>query len=210
MGACESLLNTEKDKIGFKDKNKQTNKGPNLFSAQIDSSQKNTIFFSSCSKSTMSNDTNYQDQQKPQLYTYINKYKTNVFQRSIAKASLAELGHQENSLLNSNQKNSVLNLTNSMYTSKYDDTGYESSYEGIEMITDGKMDEDIIKKSKDQNTINNYNEFILKKDNNNNLKTKKSIDYYYKANMNHKNNEALLDDNKDQDEMSEIAIADTN
>ena len=45
MGACESLLNTEKDKIGFKDKNKQTNKGPNLFSAQIDSSQKNTIFF---------------------------------------------------------------------------------------------------------------------------------------------------------------------
>ena len=78
------------------------------------------------------------------------------------------------------------------------------------MITDGKMDEDIIKKSKDQNTINNYNEFILKKDNNNNLKNKKSIDYYYKANMNHKNNEALLDDNKDQDEMSEIAIADTN
>ena len=42
----------------------------------------------------------------------------------------------------------------------YDDTGNESSYEGIEMIIDGKMDEDMIKKSTDQNTINNYNEFI--------------------------------------------------
>ena len=210
MGACESLLNTEKDKIRIKGQSKQTNKGPNLFSAKLDSSQNSTIFFSSYSKSTISNDNNYQDQQKPQLYTYINKYKTNGFQRSIAKASLAELSHQENSLMNSNRKNLGLNQTNSMYTSIYDDTGNESSYEGIEMIIDGKMDEDMIKKSTDQNTINNYNEFILEKDNKNNLKNKKRMDYYSKASMSHKNIEAILEDNKDQDEMSEIAIAGAN
>jgi len=112
--------------------------------------------------------------------------------------------------MNSNRKNIGLNQTNSMYTSKYDDTGNESSYEGIEMIIDGKMDEDMIKKSTDQNTINNYNEFILKKDNKNNLKNKKRMDYYSKASMSHKNIEAILEDNKDQDEMSEIAIAGAN
>ena len=77
------------------------------------------------------------------MYQYINNYKTNGLQRSVAKASLVELG-RGNSLLNSNLQNPVVN-PNSIYSSKIEETGYESSYEGIEMIIDGKMDEDLDK-----------------------------------------------------------------
>ena len=41
-----------------------------------------------------------------------------------------------------------------------------SSYDGIEMIQDGKVDIDMVKKSTDKTTMNNYNEFIGKKNNN--------------------------------------------
>ena len=68
------------------------------------------------------------------------------------------------------------------------------------------------------NTLDNSKEKNLKDNseknktniNKNNLKNKKRMDYYYKASMSHKNIEAILEDNKDQDEMSEIAIAGAN
>ena len=124
----------------------------------------------------------------------------------------------------SNLKNSKANQTiNSMYTSKCDDTGYDSSYEGIEMIIDGKMDEDLVKKSSDKNTINNYNEFIKKKDDNN-LSNNKVMDYYKKnysggsngnsnSNSNSNNNrnlQVIEEDNKEADDLSRIPSGNVN
>ena len=88
----------------------------------------------------------YNDYQKPQIYQYSNKYKTNGLQNNVVRASLDEIGNQGNSLVYSNIKNSRASQTNSLYTSKCDDTGYESSYCRFEMIIDGKMDEELVQK----------------------------------------------------------------
>ena len=232
MGTCESLFLTKREKSKHKnpyDNNDQDylkNKGPNFYCAPIDSSVKNDNVYVndvSISQTTMTMDmsqyNNYN--RRPQIYQYINKYKTNGLQNSVVKASLVELG-QGNSLVYSNIKNSKVNQTNSLYTSKYDDTGYESSYDGYEMIIDGKMDEELVQKSNDKNTINNYNEFIKKIDNNNknnnNAKNQKIMDYYKKNinndnnkdnnnknNINNKNLDVILEEsNKEGDELSRI------
>jgi hypothetical protein len=173
MGTCDSVLNRfNKDIDKPKTKNLNgngnlKNKGSNLFCAPIDSSlnqDNNYISSNNISQMTLTQDmSHYQEYQRPPIYKYVNKYKSNGLQRSIAKASLVELGGQGNSLVCSNIKNSGINQLNSLYTSRNDDTGYESSYDGVEMIIDGKMDEELVQKSSDKNTINNYNEFIKKK-----------------------------------------------
>ena len=225
MGTCESLFFSNRNKSKYKnpyDYNDQANlknKGSNFYCAPIDSSaHKDNIYVNdvSMSQTTMTMDmSQYNDFQKPQIYQYINKYKTNGLQNSVVKASLVELG-QGNSLVYSNFKNSKVNQNNSLYTSKYDDTGYESSYEGFEMIIDGKMDEELVQKSTDKNTINNYNEFIKKNNNNNdNSKNPKIMDYYKKNlnnndnnnknNNNNKNLDVILEEsNKEGDEMNRI------
>ena len=194
MGICETIYDKEKDK----DKNNKTrqkepkklnNKGSNLFCAPINSSTTNDNIYvePSMSQMTMTMDNSHYIEPKrpPQIYQYINRYKTNGLQKSVAKASLVELGGQANSLMVSNIKNSRMNQT-SIYTSRIDETGYESSYDGVEMIVDGKMDEDLVKQSTDKNTLNNYNEFIKKKEDNNNNK--------------HNN----IDESKDGDDLSGI------
>lgn len=189
MGSsCESLLNikrtkskTNNNKNPDEKKTQPNNKGSNLFCAPIDSSKNNDNMYidnSSMSQMTMTMDqSQYQMNQKPQVYQYINLYKSNGLQKSIAKASLVELGGVGNSLIASNNKKNYRDnnnqTINSLYSSKVDDTGYESSYEGCEMIIDGKMNEELVKKSKDINTINNYNEFIKKND----IGNKKIMDY---------------------------------
>ena len=191
MGTCESFFNPDKDKVKLNkqnEKNDQNNIGKNLFCAPIDSSMnKDNIYVNSNSVSQMTMDmSHYQEPKKPAIYQYINQYKTNGLQKSVVKASLVELGGNSNSLMFSNIKNSKANQTiNSIYTSKCDDTGYESSYDGVEMIIDGKIDEELVRKSSDKNTINNYNEFIKKKeDDNNNTNNKKVMDYYTKSYLN--------------------------
>ena len=215
MGACETFLNPKKDKQKANKQNEQfpKNKGSNLFCAPIDSATNNdNIYVNSKSMSQMTMDISHYQAQKPAIYKYINQYKTNGLQKSVAKASLVELGNG-NSLMLSNMKNSKANQTiNSIYTSKYDETGYESSYDGFEMIIDGKMDEELVKKSSDKNTINNYNEFIKKKEDDiNNLNNKKIVDYYKKnKNINKfpEDNLDSIDINKDGDELSRIPSAD--
>ena len=215
MGVCESFLNPDKEKNKKNEKLEQNNIGKNLYCAPIDSSTNNdNIYVNSNSVSQMTIDmSHYQEPKKPAVYQYINQYKTNGLQKSVVKASLVELGGNGNSLMFSNIKNSKANQTiNSIYTSKYDDTGYESSYDGVEMIIDGKMDEELVKKSSDKNTINNYNEFIKKKedDNNNNTNNKKVMDYYTK-NYNNKNLEKNVDKNVDNgDELSGIPSMNAN
>ena len=146
----------------------------------------------------------YQSQKPPIMYQYINKYNNNGLQKSVAKASLVELG-KGNSLY-SNLQNSGVN-PNSIYSSKIEETGNESSLDGIEMIIDGKMNEDLVQKSTDINTRNNYNEFIKKKDDSNNIKNIKFMDYYHKnsSNSNKKNNKNSKE-NKEEDVISDIPL----
>lgn len=203
MGACESLFKEDKKKKIFprEDRvNKPKNVGRNLFSAPINNSTTNDINQTTLSQMTMEVSQHYEPAKRPQVYQYINKYKTNGLQRSVVKASLVELG-QGNSLMFSGIKGSRANQTNSLYTSRADDTGYDSSYDQCEMIVDGKMDEELVKKSCDKNTINNYNEFIGKKDSNN-LKNgnNKIMDYYHKK----KDIKAIQEDNKDNE--SDLSI----
>ena len=216
MGTCESLFNNEKNnkennKVNKTNKvnqinqvNQPKNRGSNLFCAPVDSTNANndnTYVNQTMSQMTI-DVSQYREPQKPRIYQYINKYKTNGLQKSIAKASLVEMG-QQNSLIYSNIKNSKANQTNSLYTSRADDTGYESSYDGFEMIVDGKMDEEMVKQSTDKNTLNNYNEFIRKKDDNNLFKNKntKVMDYYHKPYLNNNNKklDSILEENKDAD-----------
>ena len=218
MGTCESLFNLDRDKSkNNKQNDNKNNKGSNLYCAPIDSSENNdNIYVNSNSMSQMTMDmSHYHDSQKPAIYQYINQYKTNGLQKSVVKASLVEIGGNGNSLMYSNFKNSKANQTiNSIYTSKCDDTGYESSYDGYEMIVDGKMDEELVKKSSDKNTINNYNIYIKKnEDDNNNANNKKVLDYYKKtsSNTNNKNNvDKVVEENKDGDELSRIPSTNIN
>lgn len=212
MGICDSDFNYDKENLKNKD-SKIPIKGSNFFSAPIDSSPYNdNVYVNDNSMSqTMTIDmSHYQSQKPPIMYQYINKYKTNGLQKSVAKASLVELG-KGNSIY-SNLQNSVAN-PNSIYSSKIEETGYESSYDGIEMIVDGKMDEDLVQKSNDINTINNYNEFIKKKDNSNNgnnIKNNKFMEYYHKnsssSNEKNKNNNGNSKENKEEDAVSDIPL----
>jgi len=98
-------------------------------------------------------------------------------------------------------KGSRANQTNSLYTSRADDTGYDSSYDQCEMIIDGKMDEELVKNSSDKNTINNYNEFIGKKDSNSLKNNNNKIWDYYKKK---KDLNTIPEDNKDKE--SDLSI----
>lgn len=204
MGACESLFKEHKKKNIFPKEdivNKPKNVGRNFFAAPINNSTTNNdINQTTLSQMTMEVSQHYEPSKRPQVYQYVNKYKSNGLQRSVVKASLVELG-QGNSLMFSGIKGSRANQTNSLYTSRADDTGYDSSYDQCEMIVDGKMDEELVKKSCDKNTINNYNEFIGKKDSNN-LKNgnNKIMDYYHKK----KDLKAIPEDNKDKE--SDLSI----
>ena len=203
MGICDGAYNNDKEYQKNNNCNKNPLKGSNFFAAPLDSPNNDNIYVNDNSMSqTMTIDmSHYQSQKPPIMYQYINNYKTNGLQRSVAKASLVELG-KGNSLLNSNLQNSGVN-PNSIYSSKIEETGYESSYEGIEMIIDGKMDEDLVQKSNDINTINNYNEFIKKKDDSNGTKNN-FMDYYHKissnSNKKNKNNNGNLKENKDEED----------
>ena len=204
MGACDSLFRDNKKRIIPREDivNKPKNVGGQLFAAPINnnSTNNNDINQTTLSQMTMEVSQHYEPSKRPQVYQYINKYKNNGLQRSVVKASLVELG-QGNSLMFSGMKGSRANQTNSLYTSKADETGYDSSYDQCEMIVDGKMDEELVKNSCDKNTINNYNEFIGKKDsnslkNNNN----KIMDYYHKK----KGLNTIPEDNKDRE--SDLSI----
>ena len=210
MGVCESFTSKfENNNLRYEVSNRKKNKGSNLFCAPIDSSVNNdNIYINNSMSQTMTMDmSHYKEYQKPQIYKYVNKYKTTGLQKSIVKGSLVELEGQGNSLLNSNIKNSNVN-PNSLYSSKIDDTGYDSSYEGFEeMIIDGKMDEDLVQKSNDKNTINNYNEFIKKKDDNNGTKKNIVLDYYNKSSSgSNKKLEKMEENNEENKNGDDLSI----
>ncbi len=192
MGSCESILN-EKPK---NKKDIQKNIGTPGFNAPINSNNK-TNFENTMSQMTL-DATQTRDREllfngKPKMYQYINSYKIKDTQNSLINGTLVEID-QGNSLY-CNQLKSKLNGTynsiyNSIYTNNIDETGNMSSYDGIEMIQDGKVDLDMVKKSTDKTTMNNYNEFIGKKSNN--LQKNNLINYYNKRKITNK-----IIDNKD-------------
>ena len=151
MGACDSLFKDQKKTFIPRGNvmNRPKNVGANLFSAPINNSTTNNdINQTTLSQMTMEVSQHFEPSKRPQVYQYVNKYKNNGLQRSVVKASLVELG-QGNSLMFSGVKGSRANQTNSLYTSRADDTGYDSSYDQCEMIIDGKMDEELVKNSCD-------------------------------------------------------------
>ena len=88
---------------------------------------------------------------KPILYKYKSTYVKNNEQTTLMTESLY------NSLSNIKSRNSKDNITN------IDETLNESSNQVFEIISDGKIDEDKVKQSTDETTIDNYIEFIENK-----------------------------------------------
>lgn len=217
MGVCESLFSGEKKSSPPQVVKRTNHKNNNFFSAPVHESQKNNkdngYIDNSVSQMTMTVDrSQIFEPQKPEVYRYINKYKTNTTQRSLAKESLVECGNgRGNSLMLSNTKSRHY----TSIISKIDDTEYESSYDGVEMIVDGVIDESLLKKTNDKNTINNYNEFIGKQKEDNNVNGK-VIDFYNKP-LVEKNSKSLNEEEEEQkkkkqeeDELSGIAPLDVN
>ncbi len=208
MGVCESVSNNDekgkrKNKITSK-RNYKHNLGSNLFSAPIDSAANNDNVYVNNNNSQMTitmDMSQYQENKKPPIYQYRNKYRTNGLQKSIDKASLVKLEPSNNNSMNSIIKNSETNI-NSIYS----DTINESSLQYEEIIIDGRMDEDLVKKSTDKNTINNYIEFIKKKEDNENNNKPKIFEYYHKVSSKiNKNDTENNGVNGVEDELSRIS-----
>ena len=184
MGICESGLETEKEKSNL---NKENKKDSNYFCAPISSCDNgnNMLFNNSLSQTKTTIDmSHYNEPQKPQIYQYINKYKNTGLQDTLVKASLVEFKGKNNSLNHSNIINSNINNNNiTIYSSRSELTS--TSLEGFEeIINDGMINEELIKKTCDKNTIHNYNEFIKQKEYVNKSNNNKIMDYYYKNGLN--------------------------
>jgi hypothetical protein len=134
------------------------------------------------------------------LYQYKGIYYKKGEQTSLMTLSLHEM--HGNSLMNNQATNSRINqtkVTNSIY-SCIDEAGNESSNEVLEIISDGKMNESMVQKSKDQTTIESFNEFIGRKDKK--ITNNNTIDVYYKKKRVKDNNNNKIkknEDNKDSE-----------
>ena len=186
MGICESSINPEKPGSTIKDTNNANKKNGNLFCAPVYSFDNGpNIYNSSISQTTTTIDrSQMQPSQKPPNYIYVRACKKNGLQNTLVKASLVNGNNNSfnyNTLNNSNFNN------NTIYSSIYEDVGSISD-EFEEYISEGKMDEDLVLKSHDKNIINNYNEYIIKKEDGNKSKNNKILDYYCKNNINKNNN----------------------
>ncbi len=177
MGTCEST-NEKKGKANIR-----KNKGKQLFSAPIKSKNNDNNMTSNLA-STMNTisildnkNLKYKNKNRPSLlYKYRGTYCKKGEQISIMTATLQDL--QGNSLINNKIENNNTMATNSIY-SIIDETANESSI-GFEIIFDGKIDEDMVQKSTDKSTVDNYIEFVGKKGKINSQKNK--IDIYSKNN----------------------------
>ena len=160
MGTCESLIKTEKKTSNIK---KKDNLGTPYYAAPIG---KNNITSgpSNLTYSTMfsSRDLSYN---RPKMVKYCPKY-ADRSQRSLVKASLVELG--QNSIMGNNKGNSTVNLTlnNSIYCDEIIREQNENAEDSeVEVIYEGKVDENIINKANEKNILDNYNYYIMNNDN---------------------------------------------
>ena len=158
MGICESSDLTQNTLL-FK-------KELQPYNARIDStedfSQNNqqSIF----SQPNALNNRDIKKQKSIFLYKYQSRYGKNDEQTTLMTESLFEM-------------NNSMNKTREKYsrdTTNIEETLNESSSQVFEIISDGKLDKDKIKKINDKSTIDNYIEYI---DNTNEIKNTK-IDLY--------------------------------
>ena len=106
------------------------------------------------------------------LYKYQSRYGKNDEQTTLMTESLFEMNNSMNKTREKNSRD----------TTNIDETLNESSSQVFEIISDGKLDKDKIKKINDKSTIDNYIEYI---DNTNEIKNTK-IDLY--SNKKHEKN----------------------
>ena len=160
MGVCDSI-NAKNQKA-----NKSKNKGRQPFSAPI--SRKNNDNNMTSSLTTTMNTLSQIEIKKYNsgninrpslLYKYKGTYCKKGEQTSIMTATLQDL--QGNSLLNNQTENNNTMVANSIYT--FFDEAEESS-NGFEIISEGKVDEDMIQKSTDRTTIDSYLEYVENKE----------------------------------------------
>ena len=201
MGACES----------FNEQNKKSNKKNNIgkqpYSAPInynyDNDDNTTNLGTTINTISQNGDLTWNNELNKRgpsgLYKYNGTYYKKGEQISLMTISLHQL--QENSLINNRSRTNRSINNNSIYNTFIDETENESSSnDAFEIIYDGKMDENMVQKSTDKTTMENYNEFIGKKDKT--LK-KSKIDIYNRRkcvnenNNNEKNKINKNDDNKD-------------
>ena len=131
------------------------------------------------------------------LYKYNGTYYKKDEQFSLMTVSLHEMQGNSLNAQTKYSKNRHTKNNNSLYNTCIDETENESSDEVIEIIYDGKMDENMIQKSTDKTTINNYNEFIGKKEN---IPKKNNIDIYNRKKSVKKNSNSKANKNEDNND----------
>ena len=147
MGVCETYENSKK-------KSKKSNKGNQPFHAPIHSS-KNIFNVKNTHNSVSQIDIPITQVKPIPLYKYNSVYGKKEDQTTLVTGSLHEM--QGNSLMN-------LGSRNSREITSLEETMNESS-DIIEIISNGKVDKERVKQSKDKSTIDNYIEFIDNEDN---------------------------------------------
>ena len=198
MGACESNKSNRKML-------KKTKRGKQPYCAPVkDYLKNNNVSNLGNTANTLStidlmSNNDFYKSNPSNLYKYKGTYYNKGEQVSLMTGSLHELqGNSLNGPTKYSKSKNIIN--NSLQNTCIDETDKESSSDVMEIIFDGKMDENMIQKSTDQTTINSYNEFIGKKEIN---FKKNKIDMYNtkKKNVNNNNNENIenIDDNKDGD-----------
>jgi len=184
MGICQSntQINRQRNRISGM-------MGNQRFSAPVNDlgSTYNTGLDSTFNTTSRNDLFSYNDflYKKPSpLHKYKGIYYKNEEQISLMTAELLDLG--ENSMCTNQIKASkIRNEPNSVFTEE-DETENEQASNYIEIIHDGRMDVNMVKKSPDQTTFDNYKEYCEKNESQNN---KNMINMYNtKVNMNPKNN----------------------
>lgn len=191
MGNCDTILNDKK--TGNKNKK---NKGKQPFSAPITKNSKNinnttnlTATMNTMSQLDLKSYCDMNKNKPALLYKYKGTYRKKGEQISVMTATLNDL--QGNSLINNKTKNSRNNMAaDSIYSFIEGNENQSSDDYGFEIISNGKMDEDMVQKSTDKSTIDSYNEFIGKKQKNETHKNKIDI-YNKKPSKNNKRKEDM-------------------
>lgn len=176
MGACDSI-SAKNQKANIR-----KNKGRQPFSAPI-SRKINDNNMTSSLATTMNTLSqldikrfNSENKKRSSLlYKYKGTYCKKGEQISVMTATLQDL--QGNSLLNNQTENNNTMATNSIYS--FIDEVEDESSNGFEIISDGKVDEDMIQKSSDRSTIDSYLEFVENKEKKNSTNSRI---YAYKNN----------------------------
>lgn len=199
MGICESTKKIRRRNKLSHNKGKQPYSAPikDYINKNNDTTNLGNTFNTISQNDLMSNNDLYK--RKPsKLYKYNSIYRKKGEQLSLMTMSLHEMQGNSLNAQSKYSRNRNTKNNNSLYNSTcIDETENESSNEVIEIIYDGKMDENMIQKSTDKTTINSYNEFIGKKEN---IPKKNNIDIYNRKKSVKKNSNGKTKKNEESND----------